>query len=358
MNDSTHATHRWSTSTMLRISSGADLPTAAMRLANLGIPVFPCVPGGKQPLTPNGFHDASWSARTIDAWWRRTPDANIGLPTGMASGVLVVDVDIHPSGSGFEAFERACAAQLADGWGWLVRTPSGGLHAYYPSPGRRSSGPGRCRARTSTSGAMAGMSSSRLRASRLAASPRAYRVIAVAQHQPRAIDARSLREFLEPPRPTPPPRSLPALGSRPDKLADWVARADAASRLRSVLSDLAAARVSGAGPVLACRAQVQPARGFRTEPSSPNSRLTDARRPCACVHRSFCAVAARAGPRCPRARRLLAPQHAARSRPRADRAEIAAKAVDRSQRRHRASTAQRRWHCSIASLRPAPMSIN
>jgi hypothetical protein len=223
MNDPTHATPRWSTSTMLRISTDADLATAARRLTHLGIPVFPCVPGGKQPLTPNGFHDASSSARTIEAWWRRTPDANIGLPTGAASGVLVVDVDIHPSGSGFEAFERARAAQLADGWGWLVRTPSGGLHAYYPSPSKSEQrswqvpgahidfrGDGGYVIVPPSRPAAAGQSS-------------AYRVIAVAQHQPRPLDGSSLRGFLEPPRPTPPPRSLPAPGTRPDKLADWVA---------------------------------------------------------------------------------------------------------------------------------------
>ncbi len=208
---------------MLRISTDADLPTAAMRFASLGIPVFPCVPGGKQPLTPNGFNDASWSARTVDAWWRRTPDANIGLPTGMASGVLVVDVDIHPSGSGFEAFERARAAQLADGWGWLVRTPSGGLHAYYPSVGeaeQRSWQVPSAHVDFRGDGGYVIVPPSRIAA---AGQRSDYRVIAVAQHRPRSIDARSLRGFLEPPRPTPPPRSLPALGSRPDKLADWVA---------------------------------------------------------------------------------------------------------------------------------------
>jgi len=83
------------------------------RFANLGIPVFPCVPGGKQPLTPNGFHDATSAARIIHAWWQRTPDANIGLPTGASTGILVVDIDVHPGGNGFAAFERARAEGLA-----------------------------------------------------------------------------------------------------------------------------------------------------------------------------------------------------------------------------------------------------
>src|SRR3954469_9654613 len=98
---------RWTVSTMRRVAGEPTIAAAAIRFANLGIPVFPCVPGGKQPLTPNGFHDATSSARAVHHWWQRTPDANIGLPTGDSTGILVVDIDVHPGGSGFAAFERA-----------------------------------------------------------------------------------------------------------------------------------------------------------------------------------------------------------------------------------------------------------
>ena len=138
--------------------------------------------------------------------------------------MLVVDVDVHPSGSGFEAFERARAASLADGWGWLVRTPSGGLHAYYPPPSeaeQRSWQVPSAHVDFRGDGGYVIVPPSRVAAggqpSRRTASSRSPST----NREP--IDARSLREFLEPPRPTPPPRSLPALGSRPDKLADWVA---------------------------------------------------------------------------------------------------------------------------------------
>ena len=50
---------------------------------------------------------------------------------GGGVGVDVVDIDVHAGGNGFAAFERARSAGLADGWAWLVRTPSGGVHAYY-----------------------------------------------------------------------------------------------------------------------------------------------------------------------------------------------------------------------------------
>ena len=135
MHDPENPIPHWTVSTMQGVAAEPTLAGAAIRYANLGIPVFPCVPGGKQPLTPNGFHDATSSARVVHAWWERTPDANIGLPTGARTGVLVVDVDVHAGGSGFEAFERARSERLADRWGWLVRTPSGGVHAYYPTGG-------------------------------------------------------------------------------------------------------------------------------------------------------------------------------------------------------------------------------
>ncbi len=113
--------------------AGLRLPDAALRFAEAGVPVFPCVPGGKSPLTHEGFHEATTSLRRIRSWWRWMPAANVGVPTGNASGVEVVDVDRKPAGSGFGAFERARRAGLVDGWAALVRTPSGGMHAYYPA---------------------------------------------------------------------------------------------------------------------------------------------------------------------------------------------------------------------------------
>lgn len=42
----------------------------AIRYAELGYPVFPCLPGGKTPLTPHGFQDATTESAQIDAWWK------------------------------------------------------------------------------------------------------------------------------------------------------------------------------------------------------------------------------------------------------------------------------------------------
>lgn len=60
----------------------------------LGWRVFPLRPRDKIPLAGSrGFLDATISAEQITAWWTRHPDANIGIATGAASGVVAVDVD-------------------------------------------------------------------------------------------------------------------------------------------------------------------------------------------------------------------------------------------------------------------------
>ena len=125
-------TDRWSPRLLHDLNAGPDLLAAAGQLIGREVPVFPCAPGGKRPLTAHGFQDASTDPGAIASWWGRWPDANIGVPTGAASGVDVVDVDVHSTGAGFPAFEQARRAGFVEGWAWLVRTPSGGAHAYFP----------------------------------------------------------------------------------------------------------------------------------------------------------------------------------------------------------------------------------
>lgn len=109
------------------------LPTAARLLASYGVPIFPCVPGEKQPIVRGGFKVGTTDLRQVEAWWSRWPDANLAVPTGAVSGVDVVDVDRHgDSGADLESFGRARDAGLLSGWASLIATPSGGLHLYFP----------------------------------------------------------------------------------------------------------------------------------------------------------------------------------------------------------------------------------
>ena len=101
------------------------------------MPVFPCEAGGKRPLTRNGHWDATTDERRVRAWWGKRPSANVGVPTGEKSGLLVLDVD--PAGGG-----EASLASLERSRGSApptarARTGGGGLHLYFRYPAR---GPG------------------------------------------------------------------------------------------------------------------------------------------------------------------------------------------------------------------------
>ena len=181
-------------------------------------------PRWQAPAHAHGFQDASADLGVIDSWWRRQPDANIGVPTGAAGGIDVVDVDVHETGSGFAAFEHARRAGFVEGWAWMVRTPSGGLHAYF----LRTSAPAALVASTWQAHRLP----RRWRLHHRAALPRSPARTASAaatsrsrsrRTTPGPVDAAGLRGFLDPPRPMRPPPDLPAIGARPDKLAAWVA---------------------------------------------------------------------------------------------------------------------------------------
>lgn len=99
--------------------------------ARTPLPVFPCVAGGKEPETRHGFEDATTDPEMIALWRRWWPDANWAMPTGPAT-YDVLDVDVHADGNGFPALDRLKRAGLLAGAVRLVRTPSGGLHLWFP----------------------------------------------------------------------------------------------------------------------------------------------------------------------------------------------------------------------------------
>lgn len=222
------------------------LPSAATWLAAAGVPVFPCVPGSKRPLVEHGFHEASPDARQVASWWLRWPTANIGVPTGAASGVDVVDVDRKVAGSGFAAFDRARRAGLATGWAALVRTPSGGMHAYYPAdPERPQPSWQAARAHVDfrgTGGYVVVPPSVVAVADDLRGR---YELIGRAQSDPAPVDALALRDFLDP---RPAPSFRPGGASRTqdaERLAGWVAALGEGERNRGLF--WAACRIAEAG---------------------------------------------------------------------------------------------------------------
>lgn len=208
---------------LIRVDRAPDLAVAARSLAADGVPVFPCEPDGKRPLTRRGFLDASCDVAQVAAWWSRTPEANIGIPTGAPSGVVVVDVDVHGPVDGRAAWNRASNAGLVDGAGLMVRTPTGGAHAYFPAtPGVE---------QRSWQVASAGVDF-RGDGGYIIAPPSRrmidgnvtlYRIADISAHPPGPVNAARLRDFLDP-RPAPSMRSdAGTLSVDTERLAAWVA---------------------------------------------------------------------------------------------------------------------------------------
>ena len=119
------------------------LLVAALRYAAAGIPVMPlhtpspvgcscrdgllCGSPGKHPRLRHGVLDASTDPRVIRWWWRRWPDANVGVATG--SRLDVCDVD---TSDGLHAVqdllgERPAGPIVRTGLGWHLWFASGGL---------------------------------------------------------------------------------------------------------------------------------------------------------------------------------------------------------------------------------------
>lgn len=132
--------------------SPPHLLSAALAYANrFQWPVFPvhgvidgrctcgkteCRRPGKHPIgqfAPRGLLDATRAPETIKGWWGEMPQANIGVPTGAASGLVVLDVDVYKTGDDSlwdlqQRFESLPATPLA-------LTGGGGLHYLFAHPG-------------------------------------------------------------------------------------------------------------------------------------------------------------------------------------------------------------------------------
>jgi hypothetical protein len=91
-----------------------------------------CAQPSEHPLTPGGLADATTDRAQVRAWWRRHPEANVGLATGAVFDVLDLD-----AATGQTAFRRLEA--LAAPTGPVARTGSGRWHFYTVATGLASS---------------------------------------------------------------------------------------------------------------------------------------------------------------------------------------------------------------------------
>ena len=111
--------------------------TAALNMARDGIPVFPCWPRTKEPITEHGFKDATTDESVIRQWWEMYPDANVAIPTGDRSGRIVLDVDMDKDKDGETALAQVISQHQPLPDTLVARTPRGGRHLCFRHPGQK-----------------------------------------------------------------------------------------------------------------------------------------------------------------------------------------------------------------------------
>lgn len=110
---------------------------SALGYASSGWRVHPLRPGDKRPLLEGWQHRATTEEGEIRAWWAHWPDANIGIATGRASGIWVLDVDVgsaHARSGGAESLARLQERCGPLGDTYTVHTAGGGYHLYFMWP--------------------------------------------------------------------------------------------------------------------------------------------------------------------------------------------------------------------------------
>jgi hypothetical protein len=99
----------------------------ALRLAYYSRPSFPCR-ADKRPACPHGFKDATADPEKLRELWRQYPGELVGVPTGEASGLFVIDVDSGRHDEAQDWLERAAARLPPTRW---HATKSGGFHILF-----------------------------------------------------------------------------------------------------------------------------------------------------------------------------------------------------------------------------------
>lgn len=111
-----------------------ELLAAALKYAALGWRVLQLHEGSKIPIRNDWPTLATTDPKTIRSWWKSRPHANVGIATGRASDLFVLDVDTKDGKEGMRSLKK-----LTKKYGDLPQTyvggsPSGGLHFFFRFP--------------------------------------------------------------------------------------------------------------------------------------------------------------------------------------------------------------------------------
>lgn len=106
---------------------------AALRYAARGWPVFPIAAGQKMPKAgTHGHLDATTDPDTIRGWFAGKPHLNVGMATGQAAGVWVLDVDAKTGGA--ETLMDWSSEGLDVPETMLQKTGGGGRQYFFTNP--------------------------------------------------------------------------------------------------------------------------------------------------------------------------------------------------------------------------------
>jgi hypothetical protein len=115
-----------------------SLADAAVWYAKNGYPVFPCAPGAKEPLAGSrGFKDATCDVNIVREWWRKNPNSNIGMRTGVErNGMMLVVIDTDPRDDGNDKLDVLLAkyGKFPDTAMVMTGRGDGGMHYYFQTP--------------------------------------------------------------------------------------------------------------------------------------------------------------------------------------------------------------------------------
>ena len=107
---------------------------AALAYAKLGWRVLPVKTGDKAPLLAQWPTNATSDETVVKKWWRKWPDANIGI---VADSAVIVDIDPGARWPADDAQRASIKATQCP----VARTPRGGWHLFFKQPPGRQYGP-------------------------------------------------------------------------------------------------------------------------------------------------------------------------------------------------------------------------